>query len=199
MNNQKGEAILFCVLILVVLSGLLTLCGLELQRNFSSMKKRTNLFICVKESKGEFNNYMKLMGRTNWALKNISKAQVVAAFIPGLQGAALEADKLKRALKAIQQASLVTYMAKIIEFKKKACPLDPQMALTPFLLTGAQYKRGLDDVALLRKSTWTYFYFEKPYLLTLKGDASQFERISPKIIYRAEEKGATLSSLLSSR
>jgi hypothetical protein len=199
MNNQKGEAILFCVLILVVLSGLLTLCGLELQRNFSSMKKRTNLFLCVKESKGEFNNYMTLMGRTNWALKNISKAQMVAAFIPGLQGAALEADKLKRALKAIQQVSLAAYVAKIIELKKKDCPLDPQMVLTPFLFTGAQYKRGLDDVALLRRSTWTYFYFEKPYLLTLKVDASHFQRISPQIIYQAEEKGATLSSLLSSR
>ncbi len=199
MNNQRGEAILFCVLILVVLSGLLTLSGLELQRNFLSMKKRTNLFLCVKESKGELNNYMKLMGRTNWALKNISKAQVVAAFIPGLQGAALEADKLKRALKTIQQVSLMTYMTKIFELRKKACPLDPQMALTPFELKGAQYKRGIDDVALLRKSTWTYFYLEKPYLLTLKVDASQFERISPKIIFQAEEKGATLSSHLSSR
>jgi hypothetical protein len=87
--NQKGEAILFCVLILVILSGLFTLCGLELERSFTQLQTRTTLFLCAKETKTEVKKYMTLMGRSNWALKHLSQAQLVAMMIPGLQGVAL--------------------------------------------------------------------------------------------------------------
>ena len=96
MRNQKGEAILFCVLILVALSGLLTLCSLELQHHFSSMKKRTTLFLCVKETKGELNLYLKSMGRLNWLLQNVSRAQMIAVFYPPLWPVVGNAEKLKK-------------------------------------------------------------------------------------------------------
>ena len=96
MRNQKGEAILFCVLILVALSGLLTLCSLELQHHFSSMKKRTTLFLCVKETKGELHLYLKSMGRLNWLLQNVSRAQMIAIFYPPLWPVVGNAEKLKK-------------------------------------------------------------------------------------------------------
>lgn len=197
--NEKGEVTIFCVLILVALSGLLTLTGLELQRSFRLLQNRTELFLCVKETKGEFNNYMKFMGRTNWLLKNTSRAQLVMFLIPGLQGAAMNADRLKRVVKHIQNATLVVYTKKMIDLKNKGCPLDPQMLLTPFELSLKGYKRGIDDTAILRKKEWTYYFLKKPYLLTLKINAQGFERIHPEIKYKAMEKGAMLSSLLSSR
>jgi len=200
MRNQKGEALLFCVLILVVLSGLLTLCGMELQRNFSLMQKQTNLFLCVKESKGELNFYLKSMGRLNWLLKNITKAQMVAAFFPPLWPYVGDAEKLKEAVKVLQFSSLGLYEAKVITLTQNGCPLDPQMILNPYQL-GSDYgfKRNFDGAALLRSKTWTYYYLEKPYLLTLKVDATGINGVMPRITYRAEEKGAILSSLLSSR
>jgi hypothetical protein len=197
--NQRGEATLLCILVLVVLSGLVTLCGLRLQHSFSNMKKRTELFLCVKETKGELHRYLKFMGRTNWALKNTTRAQMVALFIPGLQGAAFKADKIKRILKASQNVSLIFYYTKLAELKNKGCPLDPRMALTPFELSGTVYKRGPDDRALIRSEKWTYLYLSKPYLISLEVQTAGMEAIYPRIKYIAEEKGAKLSSLLSLR
>jgi hypothetical protein len=197
--NQRGEATLLCILVLVILSGLVTLCGLRLQHSFSNMKKRTELFLCVKETKGELHRYLKFMGRTNWALKNTTRAQLVALFIPGLQGAALKADKIKRIIKTAQNTSLILYYKKLAELKGKGCPLDPRMVLTPFELAGNGYKRGMDDRALIRSEKWTYIYLSKPYLLSLEVQTNGMEAINPNIKFIAEEKGAKLSSLLSLR
>jgi hypothetical protein len=197
--NQRGEATLLCVLVLVVLSGLVTLCGLRLQHSFSNLKKRTELFLCVKETKGELDRYLKFMGRTNWALKNTTRAQMVALFIPGMQGAALKADKIKRIIKTAQNASLILYYKKLTELKGKGCPLDPRMVLTPFELAGKGYKRGPDDRALIRSDKWTYMFLSKPYFLSLQVQTLGMEAINPRIKYIAEEKGAKLSSLLSLR
>jgi len=200
MRNQKGEAILFCVLILVVLSGLLTLCGLQLQHNFNLMKKRTNLFLCVKETKGEIELYMKAMGRLNWLLKNISRAQVIAAIYPPLWPYLGNAEKLKRVAKSLQMGRLGLYIKKINQLRSKGCPLDPRVVLTPHKLgTDYGFARNLDGSAIIRITKWTYYFLEKPYLLTLKIDAAAIEGIVPKVIYRTEEKGAMLSFLLSSR
>ena len=200
MRNQKGEAILFCALILVALSGLLTLCGLSLQHHFSLMKKRTHLFLCTKETKGELDLYLKSMGRLNWLLKNISKAQAVAIFYPPLWTVVGNAEKLKRLAKVLQGAELARYETQISRLKARGCPIDPQLLLTPYKLgTDLGFQRSAGGVAIKRKQVWTYYFFEKPYLLTLKVNTNQNESIKPKILYEAMEKGAILSSLLSSR
>ena len=200
MRNEKGEALLFCVLVLVALSGLLTLCGLKLQHSFNLMEKRTNLFLCVKETKGEFHIYMKAMGRLNWMLKNVTKAQKVAIFFPPLWPYVGNAEKLKRAAKGLQAMTLAAYTTKISQIKLKGCPLDPHMVLNPYQLgTDSGFQRSLGGEAILRSKKWTYYFLERPYLLSLEVDGSRSEGIFPKLIYRAKEKGAILSSLLSSR
>lgn len=200
MRNQQGEGILFCILILVVLSGLLTLCGLQLQHSFGLMKKRTDLFLCVKETKGEVDLYIKTMGQINWLLKNITRAQVIAVFYPPLWPVIGDAEKLKKVAKSIQAAKLGLFYGKLNSLKRRGCPLDPRLLINPFQL-GSDYgfKRDSEGSAILRKKTWTYYFLDRPYLLTLKIDASGADAIRPKIIYQAEEKGAKLSSLLSSR
>lgn len=200
MKNQKGEALLFCILILVILSGLLTLCGLELQHNFSMMKKRTNLFLCVKETKGELDLYLKTIGRVNWLLKNVSKAQLIAVFYPPLWPVVGNTEKLKKVAKSIQAGRLTLFYLNLKKLKSKGCPLDPQLLINPYQLgTDYGFKRSIDGVAIIRSKKWTYYFLDKPYLLTLKIDASKSEAIIPKLNYQAEEKGAILSSLLSSR
>ncbi len=191
--NQKGEAILFFVLVLVVISGLFTLCGLELQRSFSLLQKRTNLFVCVKETKGEIHRYLKFMGKTNWALKNTSSAQVIAAFIPGFQGAALSAEKVKKAIKHLQTGALLNYHVQLQRLKIKGCPLDPRMLQSPFSLKAMKYQRDLSERTILRNSSWTYLYSSGPYLLTLKINAEKFDSMSPQIYYEAREKVERLS------
>jgi hypothetical protein len=200
MRNQKGEAVLFCTLILVALSGLLTLCGLELQHHFSLMKKRTHLFLCTKETKGELDLYLKSMGRLNWVLKNTSKAQAVAIFYPPLWTVVGNAEKLKRVTKILQAAELARYETQISKLKARGCPIDPQLILTPYQLgTDLGFQRSSGGSAIKRKQEWTYYFLEKPYLLSLKVNTTKNESIRPKILYETREKGAILSSHLSSR
>lgn len=199
MNNQRGDITLMSCLLIFVTMSLVLLCSLELKKNFRLMEQRTKLFLCAKETKGEFHEYMKFMGRTNWGIKNIEKAAIVMMFIPGAQGAALSAKKLKKLLKHSQNIKLVSYLKTLHDIKKKGCDLDPRLYLTPFHLNGFLYSRDHNGAAKLRKNQWKYYFLSKPYLLSLEVDAGNYESINPKIKYISEEKGARLSSLLSLR
>lgn len=198
--GQNGEATLFCVLVLVVLSGLLTLSALELQRNYSLLKKRTHLFLCAKEMKGELGLYLTFMGRLNWVIKNTTKAQMVAVFIPPLAPFVGNAEKLKKVAKSLQALELVDYKTKLLKLANQGCPMDPQVILNPYELgTDFGFQRSSHGAAKLRKKEWTYYIVSLPYVLTLKTFAHKAEGLTPIIDIRAEEKGAMLSSLLSSR
>ncbi len=195
--NEKGDSTLFCVLLLLALSGLVILCSLELHKSYRLLEKRTEILLCMKETKGEFQRYFAFMGRTNWAIKNIRKAQLIAFLIPGLQAAALNADKIKKIIIHAQDLSLLAYFNKLNELKNKGCPLDPRMLLTPFELEVRGYKRDLQSAAILRNEEWTYLFLHLPYGFSLTIEASQYESLGPKIDYLFKESEVT-SSFLSS-
>jgi hypothetical protein len=195
--NQRGDSTLFCILLLLALSSLVILCSLELKRSFSLLEKRAHILLCVKETKGEINRYLKFMGRTNWAIENINRARLIMMLIPGLQGAALSGDKLKDALIHLQDASLILYFKTINDLKKRSCPIDPRMLLTPFEIELKGYKRDLEGAAKLRKKEWSYYFLHLPYAVSLEVTASSYKRIKPKIKYQFKESEVT-SSLLSS-
>lgn len=195
--KERGEATLFGILALVVLSGVLLLCSLELAKSFQLLQKRTHLFLCVKETKGELNNYLRLMGRTNWAIKNINLAKWVMIFIPGMQGVAMNADKMKEVLIQYQNISLPLYLHKLHQIKKNKCTLDPRMYMTPYELGGMGYKRGISGSAKLRKMKWTYYYLNLPYALSMEIDALNQEQLAPKIKYKTTESGVKSFSLSS--
>ena len=69
--NQKGEVTLITTLLMFILLGIVLLSSLELKSSFRKLQRRTELFLCVKETKGEINLFLKFMGRTNWAIKNM--------------------------------------------------------------------------------------------------------------------------------
>lgn len=193
--NEKGDSTLFCVLLLLALSGLVILCSLELHKAYRQLEKRTEILLCMKETKGEFQRYFTFMGRTNWAIKNIRKAQLIVFLIPGLQGAALNADKIKQIIIRAQDLSLIAYFKKLNELKKQDCPLDPRMLLTPFELTGSGYKRDTQSAAKLRKEEWTYLFLHLPYGFSLTINASHFESLNPEIDYLFKESEVTSSFL----
>lgn len=195
--NDKGEATLFAVLTLVALTGIMLLCSLELSRSYRFLTRRSGLFLCAKEAKGELNHYLKLMGRSNWAIKNIQRAKLVMLFIPGLQGVALHSEKAKAFLKAYQDAQLIVYLQRMRKITTKGCALDPRLFLTPYMLNGPGYRRHSSGASIIRKQQWTYYYSHSPYALSLEVNATQSERVNPKIIYRVRESGVRLSSPLS--
>lgn len=196
--NQRGEITLTSCLMIFCLMSIVLLCALELQRSFKQLQKRTHLFLCVKETKGELNNYMNFMGRTNWGIKNVNRASLIMMFIPGAQGAAMEAQKLKKYLQYAQEARTVSYLKTLNDLRRKSCFLDPRMFMTPVKLGSRLLQRDADGASILRNDEWTYFYFSKPYFLTIKVNATGWESVKPKINYISEEKLAKLSSRLSS-
>lgn len=196
--NQKGEVTLFsCCLILAFMSVLL-LSAIKLNHSFSLMKKRTHLFLCVKETKGELHEFMLFMGRTNWGINNLNRASLIMAFIPGLQGAALDAQKAKKYLQYIQEGRLLLYLKTLADLKRKSCPLDPRMLLTPFELGERLLKRDSEGAAKLRRKEWDYYFLQRPYLLSIRVDARKYSRINPRMSYETAEKGVKSLSLLSS-
>lgn len=196
--NQKGEMNLVFVLMVAGLSGVMILCALSLQKSFRLLEKRTELFLCAKETEGEIHQFMKFMGRTNWAIKNVEKAKLIMMFIPGLQGGALKAEKAKQTLIYIQNTSLIPYLKKMAEMKSRNCPMDPRIFITPFHLAGFGFQRSADSTAQLRSSKWTYHYVSFPYSLSTDWDANNFEAINPRLKRISRENAARLSSILSS-
>ena len=196
--NQRGEMNLVLVLIVVALTSVMILCALRLQRSFSLMQKRTELFLCVKETEGELVRYMKFMGRTNWALKNIQKAQLIAVFFPPLLPLVGSAEKLRKALKLLQDVSLIPFVKKLSELKSRGCPLDPRLFKTPFELGLTGYQRGSYGRAKIRNEKWTYYYVSYPYTITVEWNAGAYEAVWPVLTRNSSEKTAKLSSILSS-
>lgn len=196
--NQRGEMTLLSVMIIALMTGLILLCSLELQRSFKLIQKRTHLFLCVKETKGEIKNHLQFMGRTNWAIKNVHRAGIIAIFIPGLQGAALKAEKMKKLLIQLQTFELISYLKKINDLRAKGCPLDPRTLITPFKIGASLHQRDSAQKAILRDSSWSYLFIQGPYSVKLEFTDARLERLDPKIKITSSEKGVTLSSLWSS-
>lgn len=196
--NQRGEMNLVFVLLVAGLSGVMILCALSLYRSFRLLEKRTELFLCVKETEGELVQYMRFMGRTNWALKNIRKAQLIMVFIPGLQGAVANAEKLRKTLVTLQDLTLVPYLKKLREMRSRGCPLDPRLLITPFHLSGRGYQRGTDGSARLREEKWKNLYISFPYTLSIEWNVRAYESVNPQIQRTSSEIGARLSSVLRS-
>lgn len=196
--NQRGEMNLVFVLMVAGLSGVLILCALSLHRSFRLLEKRTELFLCIKETEGELVRYIKFMGRTNWALKNIRKAQLIMVFIPGLQGAAANAEKLRKTLVTIQDQTLIPYLKKLSELQTRGCPLDPRFLKTPFHLSGRGYERGSQGAAKLREEKWKNHYISLPYAVSVEWNAHSYESVNPLITRKSSERGAKLSSILQS-
>lgn len=196
--NQKGEATLLSILLLIGIMGIITLTTLKLKNSFRLLERRSHLFLCVKETKGELNRYLEFMGRSNWGIKNANRASLIMTFIPGFQGGAAAADKVKKTLINLQNLALIPYLKKIKQLQAKGCPLDPRMLITPFELNLQGYQRDSEDGAKLRMATWTYLFLKSPYLLKLKVNPGQLESIHPQISFQATESAEKLSSLWSS-
>jgi hypothetical protein len=196
--GQQGEATLFGVFIVFIASGLLLITSMELRKNFLLLKKRTELFLCVKETHQKIDDYLVVMGRTNWAIKNITRAAVLAVFIPGLQAVALNAPRAKKIIQLYQEAYFFAYLKSLHALKTQGCPIDPRLVITPFYHIKS-YRRNLDGTAKLRKAKWDYQFYSAPYLLSMSIDAYELENLNPKIKYNTTESGAKSSWLLSLR
>lgn len=196
--NEKGEITLLSSVLLMIFMSIVILCGLELRKSYLLLQKRTHLFLCAKETKGELQNFLTFMGRTNWGIKNTKRAALLAAFIPGLQGLTLKAHKLKKFLQRAQDLRALSFLKSMHSLEKRKCPLDPRIFKTPFRLGTNFLLRDSEGAVELREVKWSYLFYSSPYLLQLQIKAEGWEKLKPNVGFESLEKGATLSSLWSS-
>lgn len=68
--NERGDITLTSLFCLILISSLLLLTTLKLRRSFDLLQRRSELFLCAKETSGELERYLTFMGRTNWGIRN---------------------------------------------------------------------------------------------------------------------------------
>lgn len=195
--NQKGEITLISCLLLFFFFTLVLLSALELRHSFGLLEKRTTLFLCAKESKGELNDFLTFMGRTNWGIRHVHKAEVIALFVPGLQGLSFKAEKVKKVLKHSQNIRLISYLKTLKALTNRGCPVDPRMFITPFKMSASLFQRDTEGAVIMKENEWSYGFFSRPWYLELQIKTSEWETIRPTFEYFSEEKGVKLSSHLS--
>jgi hypothetical protein len=191
--NERGEVTTLSCFLIVSFMAMVTLCALELKRSFRYLEKRTHLYLCVKETKGELEQFLNLMGRSNWGIKNLQRVSLISAIIPGAQAASMEAQKLKKYLQYFQDANLLSYVNKINGLRSKNCALDPRIYLTPYKLGPKLFARDEEGAAVLREPEWTYAFFSKPYFISVKVNATKQESLRPKIEFETSDKLERLS------
>lgn len=194
--NQKGEVTLMTSLLMFILMGIVLLSSLELKSSYRKLQRRTELFLCVKETKEEINLFIKFIGRTNWAIKNINRAKLIMMFLPLAPATTLNAQKLKNFLIHAQNIRLISYLNSLKKIKAKGCQLEPRLYITPFELSVGSLKRDQTQSVNLRKKKWNYIFYSPPYTLNLKIDGTGWEDSSPRIKYFSEEKMVTPLSTL---
>lgn len=194
--NQKGEVTTLSALILLVLTSVTLLCALDLMNSFHLIKKKSHLLLCTKEIKGEFHLFMKAMGQSNWAIKNINKVSLIMLIIPGLQAASLNTQRMKKFIQYYQYLKLISFMKRLVILKSNNCPIDPRMFITPFEIEMTRFKRDIHGAVILRKNKWTYHYQLIPYEFSVTIDTKNWEKMKPQLHYSTKEKKVKSSSRL---
>jgi hypothetical protein len=185
--NEKGEATILTIMCMVVLTSITLLCCLELRESFGLLKKRTNLFLCAKELKGEHHQHLNVMGRTNWALKNIEKLKWTSLLIPGLQTVGMNANKAKKLLENYQNIHIGLYLNTLKNLSHKNCRPDPEMFKTAYVFNSKGLERNFNGTAKKRSNKWNYTFVSTPYVLNLKIDSSNSENLNPQIFYQVSQ------------
>lgn len=173
---------MLCVLGVTVLTGVMLLTSLELRRSYRELQRRTELLLCAKETKGELGRHLRLMGQTNWGIRNLKKLALITAFVPGLQTAAKSADEARKLLQAAQDLSLVSYLNSLRRLGARSCPMDPRLVMTPFITRGISHQRDPSGAAILRSKTCQFDLRSSPYHLRLGAELKALE--TPQALIR---------------
>lgn len=191
--NQKGEVTLVASLLIFLLLGIVLICSIELKHSFNHLKRRTDLFLCVKEAKGELNQFITSIGKTNWAIKNLNRSEIILMLLPAGMVGANNLEKLKKVIIHSQDLKLFNYLKTLNDLRKKGCQLDPRMFMTPFEMNLTTFKRDINQAVTLRRNEWSYAFYKMPYLIKLKINGREWEKLTPDINYYSEEKTVKLS------
>jgi len=188
--NQKGEATLTLILLMVVINSVLLLYGLRLHHNWQKIEARSKIFLCTKEIKEETVLFVENIEKLNWLIRNTDKAEKVAYFIPFVWAYIGKAKKIKLVAKSLQLKSLTQYLITLKNIKKKNCPIPLKDFISPYKLgMNLGFQRDQFEQTLLRKNKWTSNLKLSDYQILLQYEINR-QALWPKLqVLSLEKKG----------
>lgn len=174
--NLLLSSLIFIKLCLCLL--LFFICEME----FSKMKRRAELMICLKEVKGETHQFIEMIEKVNWGIRNADKAKYLAIFIPALIPVAANSEKAKKVMIHYQNMLLPKYILKISSLISK-CKISSQTMLTPYQIHTNGFKRNFEGVTIWRKK-WKIKISSKEELMTVELTPLRVRSLKPQIQYK---------------
>lgn len=151
--NERGNITLMGLLFLFLASSLIGFYFLREHKAYQELAQDLKEQLCLKSMVKEKTIFIKRMETINISLKMAFTTQMVTVAIPSFQIFTASAEKIKKVLKAAQQALFVSEMKKSYERYQKGCPFSLSELKTPYkhkvLLT-----RGISGEAILRAKNW---------------------------------------------
>lgn len=120
------------------------------EREFSHLKERGKLMICLKEVKGESHLFIEQIEKLNWGIRNADRAKYLMALFPPLVPVAANAQKAKEVMSQMQNLLLIKFLTKLGQFKIH-CRIQQETFITPYQITPQGFRRNFEGVTLWRK------------------------------------------------
>ena len=120
------------------------------EREFSHLKERGKLMICLKEVKGESHLFIEQIEKLNWGIRNADRAKYLMALFPPLVPVAASSEKAKKVMMQMQNLLLLKYLMKLGQLKI-SCRIQQETFITPYQITPQGFRRNFEGVTLWRK------------------------------------------------
>lgn len=160
----------FCVLLFLI-------C----EREYSALKERGKLMICLKEVKGESHLFIERIEKLNWGIRNADRAKYLMALFPPLIPVAANAQKAKEVMSQMQNLLLLKYLMKLGQLKIR-CRIHQETFSTPYQITAQGFRRNFEGVTQWRKK-WKIKINSKQEQILVQVNPQTIRSLKPKVQY----------------
>jgi len=154
MNNQRGSALFFNILIFMLISFL----GLRMLNFKMKTIKRSRYiskqYLCMKEYNGKTKHHVRNMEAINSVILIAKSIDYLSIAFPVLRPFVMVAQYLGKGVKAAQNAVHVAYMKNYYDWYLKGCYFAPNFIKTPYKHSGLLKRNELTGSAILRSKKW---------------------------------------------
>lgn len=159
------------------------------EREFSHLKERGKLMICLKEVKGESHLFIEQIEKLNWGIRNADRAKYLMALFPPLVPVAASSEKAKKVMIQMQNLLLLKYLMKLGQLKM-SCRIQQETFSTPYQITAQGFHRNFEGVTLWRKK-WKIKINSKQEQILVQVNPQTIRSLKPKVQYLYSISGVT--------
>ena len=154
MNNQKGSALLFNILIFMLISFI----GLRMlnfkMRTIKRSRYISQQYLCMKEYNGKTKHHIRNMEAINSVILIAKSIDYLSIAFPVLKPFVLVAQYLGKGVKGAQELVHVAYMKNYYDWYSKGCYFTPNFIKTPYKHSGLLERNKYTGSTILRSKKW---------------------------------------------